>query len=260
MKVHLLFFGLITLLFSCKKEIKVDLNDANPKMVIVANFDATDQYVNVRVSKSGSYFTPYSEELINNAIVTIYGPNNTPFIIPTAGNGIYESAYSEVQIGATYRITVSVDGELFEATSKLMPTLIGTNIYANPFVAGEVGGPNYIISYFYQDYPGVGNYSKVIKTVNGIRKDKFGEFSINSDALTDGNEVALTDIGFFEVGDTVSYEIQSINEKTFDYYTQLQSGTSSSAAAQGNPVYVWSNDALGYFSVFTKSTLTIVLE
>ena len=250
---------LLLLVTSCRKEIKIDLNDANPRLVIAANFNATEEMVTVRVTKSGSFFEQFSEEMINNAIVTLYGPSNTPFIVPFVSDGLYSAPYIDVQVGATYKMIVSIDGTDYEAASELLPTLQTTTITTSPFVAGEVGGPNILITYKYQDLPGKGNYYKTIRTYNGEREDKFGQFTIGNDDLTDGNEVTLTNIGFYDSGDSVSFEIQSINEKTHKFYTQLASGTSQNAAAQGNPDYVWSNAALGYFSVYTTSSWSIVI-
>lgn len=261
MKALPIYFILLLITFSaCRKEIDIDLNDANPRLVIAANYNASADSVHVRVTKSGSFFDTFSEEKINTAIVTLIGPDETPFIIPNVGDGIYKANYSQVVAGATYRMIVTVDGTDYEASSILMPTLQTTSIDYAPFVAGEVGGPNYIIYYRYQDIPGFGNYYKAIRTLNGKREDKFGEYSIGNDDLTDGNEVILSSIGFYDVGDEVSFEIQSINERTYRYYNELASGTSQNAAAQGNPNYVWSNQALGYFSVYTTSTLTVSIQ
>ena len=250
----------IVILSACRKEIDIDLNEANPRIVIAANYNASADSVHVRVTKTGSFFDQFSEEKINNAVVTIYGPDEVPVLIPLIGDGIYKAAYTNVQIGANYKMVVSVDGKEYEATSVLMPTLQTTTINYQPFVAGEVGGPNYIIYYRYQDFSGIGNYYKAIRTYNNEREDKFGQFSIGDDKLTDGNEVILSSIGFYDAGDEVTFEIQSINEQTHKYYSQLASGTSQNAAAQGNPDYVWTNQALGYFNAYTTSSLSITIQ
>ena len=52
MKNYILFLLLILSAVSCRKEIDIDLNDANPKMVIEANYIATDSIVEVRITKT----------------------------------------------------------------------------------------------------------------------------------------------------------------------------------------------------------------
>lgn len=251
---------LIVLLCSCKKEIDIKLKDAAPRLVIVANYDVTDSLVTVRVSQSGSYFTPNSELKINTAIVTLYGPNGIPIVIPSIGDGNYSLFHSDIQVGAEYKMIVHYQNIDYEATSKLMTPMEGLSIYSAPFPAGQAGGPNYVIFYSFQDQIGLGNCYKVVETLNNERLDQITEIVIGTDKLSDGNAISVNKIGFYNAEDTVSFEIQSINEKTYQYYQELKTGTNPNTAAQGNPNSVWTNRALGYFSVYSTSTLSIVLE
>ena len=59
---------------------------------------------------------------------------------------------------------------------------------------------------------------------------------------------------------TVILEMQSINETIYNYYHQLSSSTSAFNAAVGNPDYLWTNKALGYFSTYTYSLDTVYVE
>ncbi len=247
-------------LFSCKKEIDIKLKDADPRMVIVANLNTTEGQLTVQVSQSGSYFTPYSETKINNATVTFYAPNQMPVVVPNVGDGQYALPFTTAQVGENYRIVVTYDGVDYEANSMLMGPLVGTSINAADFPPGQVGGPNYIIIYRFQDQTGVGNAYKSVEILNGERLDKVNEISIGKDNQQDGQIITINKIGFYDAGDTVSFEIQSINQQTYNYYNELRMGTDPNSAAQGNPNYVWTNRALGYFSVYSTSTLTVVLN
>ncbi len=87
-QILLIFAALI----SCQKEIDVDLNDADPKVVIEANYIGTDSLVRVRVTQTSSYFDSNPSPVIDNAEVSIIDQSGTPMDIPSTGNGYYELA------------------------------------------------------------------------------------------------------------------------------------------------------------------------
>lgn len=260
MKAYSIFSLLLVLaLFSCQKEIDIDLNDSNPKLVIEANYIATDSIVTVRVSKTGSYFDNYITNPVNDAVVSIRENNGAEVIVPLSADGYYELANYIPTFGATYTIKVTQEGVDYSADSKLMPVLNflpATYVYQEESLFSDAG---YWITYRFQDYSGVGNCYKLITTYGGERYDKFGDFSTGSDAYTDGNLIERPLIQSFQPGDTILLELQSINQRVYDYYSQLSSNTSSFTAAAGNPDYFWSNDALGYFSAYGYSTEEVII-
>ena len=77
-------------LISCQKEIDVDLNDADPKVVIEANYIGTDSLVRVRVTQTSSYFDSNPSPVIDNAVVSIVDQFGVGTTIPSIGNGYYE--------------------------------------------------------------------------------------------------------------------------------------------------------------------------
>lgn len=259
MKKYILLSLLIHSIISCQKEIDIDLNDANPKMVIEANYIATDSIVQVRITKTASYFDVYSSNLINGATVTIRENNGSSVVIPFVADGSYELTNYAPNYGATYTITVSYEGINYTASSKLMPVmqLLPSSLqYQEASIFSDEG---YWVIYRFQDLPGLGNCYKLIPTYYNTTFNKFGEFFSGSDNLTDGNLIERPIINSFQVGDTIQLELQSINQRVYDYYSQLSSNTSGFTAAAGNPDYFWSNEALGYFSAYGYSTDVIVV-
>lgn len=261
MKKYILFSLLIIVVASCQKEIDIDLNDANPKMVIEANYIATDSIVQVRITKTSSYFDAYSSNLINGATVTIRENGGSIVVIPAISDGVYRLTNYAPNYGATYTIEVSYEGISYTASSKLMPVmqlLPSTLQYQEESIFSDEG---YWVIYRFQDFPGLGNCYKLIPTYSDTTFSKFGEFASGSDNLTDGNLVERPLIKSFQVGDTIRLELQSINQRVYDYYSQLSSNTSGFTAAAGNPDYFWSNEALGYFSAYGYSTdIVVVVE
>ncbi|MCO5259544.1 MAG: DUF4249 domain-containing protein [Crocinitomicaceae bacterium] len=247
-------------LFSCQKEIKINLNEANPKLVIEANYIATDSLVTVRISYTGNYFDEYSSNLVNDAAVFIKETNGSYTTVPSVGNGKYELANYAPTYGATYTIQVVKDGIAYESSSLLMPTmdfLPAAYEYQEETLFSEAG---YRVKYSFQDPPGIGNCYKVIETYRDTTFSKFGEFRFGDDRLTDGNIHELSIFKSFLIGDTVLIELQSINQAVHNYYDQLSTNTSAFTAAQGNPDYYWTNEALGYFSAYGYKRQQVVIQ
>lgn len=260
MKLNIVLLLSVLLTFiSCQKEIDIDLNDSSPKVVIEANYNATDSVVTVLVSKTGSYFDEYSTTYINDAVVTIRQDNGADVAIPFISDGKYELGNYIPAYGSTYTVTVSYDGTSYTADCKLMPTmelLPATIEYQEASIFTDEG---YWITYRFQDFPGKGNCYKIIPTYGGVTYNRFGEFMTGEDKLTDGNLIERPMIETFQLGDTVYLELQSISQKVYDYYSQLADNTSGFTAAAGNPDYLWSNGALGYFSAYSYSSQEVIV-
>lgn len=263
MKNLWILIALVTVGFtSCQKVIDVDLNDADPKIVIEATYNGTDSLVHVKVSYTASFFDDSEPTLVNDASVMITDGNGTSTIVPTIGNGMYELPAYAPSIGTTYTVTVIHNGTTYTATSTLMPTLVQQtpifDFYESGFF-GEDGG--YLVSCVYQDPSGLGNCYKAILTANDTVYDALNEILIGDDLLTDGNLIERPAIQFFQAGDTISYELQSIDQGVYEYYNELLTlAGGQQSAAPANPTYYWTNEALGYFSAYTysKNGVTIV--
>ncbi len=241
---------------SCQKVIDVDLNDADPKIVIEANFRATDSTVIVKVSYTSSFFDAYSQNTVNDAVVIITDGNGVNTVIPTIGSGNYSIAGYIPTEGMTYSISVTHDGTTYSATSKLSSPLTmlvpRADFYDQGFF-GEDGG--YLVFFSFNDPVGLGNYYNVIYRANDTLYNKVSEFVIGDDKLTDGNLVERPIFqDYYVVGDTISFELQAINKRVYDYYNELQSiAGGQSSAAPANPTFFWSNKGLGYFSAYYSS-------
>lgn len=245
---------------SCQKVIDVDLNDSDPKVVIEANFIATDSIVQVKVSKTSSYFDPYEVSTINNAVIEIIDGNGVSTIIPNIGDGMYELSGYIPMYGTTYTMNVTLDGVLYSSTSELLQPLV-MEVPSYEFVEESLfNEEGYLVFFRFQDPQGLGNCYKVIYQKNDTLYNKLEEMTFGDDELTDGNLIERPIFETFQIGDTVGFELQSINPKMYSYYTQLLSNTNGNSAAPANPDYVWTNEALGYFSAYGYSKNGAVIQ
>jgi hypothetical protein len=248
--------GILFSLGSCQKIIDVDLNDAAKKIVLEANFNASDSIVHVKVSYTSSFFDTYVPSIVNDAIVTITDHLGNTTSIPSIGNGKYQINGYAPTPGATYLINVSHDGTTYTGSSTLMNKLELLDPTATLYNQGFFGEPGgYLVSFRFQDPPGLGNYYKIIVQANDSVYDKPDEVILGDDFLTDGNLLERPIFtNYYTVGDTITFEIQAITDRVYDYYTELQTiAGSQSSSAPANPTSLWTNTALGYFSAYYNS-------
>ena len=92
------------------------------------------------------------------------------------------------------------------------------------------------------------------------------DFILRDDKIFDGNNVQIPlPIKTFQINDTVTVELLSLNKDTYDYYNTLIEGSSGpggimSGSTPANPVSNISNGAMGYFGVYTNSSKTIIIQ
>lgn len=259
----ILLIGLV--LYSCQKEIDIDLNEANPRLVIEANYHANDSSVTVIVSETSNYFDNSTSPFITNAIVTIDDAAGNNTVIPHVGNGKYTLSGYAPQYESSYTMKVVHNGVTYTAICRLDPPVQLYPIeyeYQPPFFGLDDG---YVAYAIFQDSLNYLNNYRMVFTLNGERMDGLEEIFIQDDLLTDGNLVARPLFGseFFQLNDTVILELQSIDQKVYDYYYQAielsSSGGGGASAAPGNPIGNWSNDALGYFSAYSSSSQEVII-
>ncbi len=243
-------------LSSCEEVIDLELNNAEPKLVIEASINYFPQpdvtsFPNVKLSLTAPYF---NNEIppVTNAIVTITDESGTIFPIPHSENGFYVGNF-EVQPNTIYTLEIIYEGEIYTATNQLVSTVpidfveqkddggfLGEDIELKAFFTDPAGERNF---YFFEGISSKGN-----------------TYDALNDEFFDGNLI----FGFFlnediEPGDTVQFYLHGINEQNYNYIFTLLLQTESPggpfetqpATVRGNIVNQTNPDnfPLGYFRV-----------
>jgi len=255
--------GLVVLASACQKVIDVDLNDANPNVVIEGNFTAEDSTVRVRVTSTSSFFDSEADPVIDNAVVTITDQNGVATTVPGSGNGNYVLTNYTPTYGTSYVLSVTAEGKTYSATCGLAaPVQIDpiTYFYLDGFFGSD---PGYATLLNFQDPANQTDFYQIVITENGTTYDRIDEIQTQDDALTDGNYVErplfLGELS--QIGDTISYEFRTVDEAVFDYTIEAASiSGGSNSAAPGNPTTNWDNGALGYFNAYGVSRDTVVIQ
>ncbi|OFZ10868.1 MAG: hypothetical protein A3D92_01090 [Bacteroidetes bacterium RIFCSPHIGHO2_02_FULL_44_7] len=263
---QLVAFSLLTLaLFSCQKVIDVDLNEANPQVVLEANYTAEDSTVRVRVSITSSYFDASTSPTVDNAIVTITDQAGNVITVPSVGNnGEYVLTNYIPQFNTTYTMNVLYNGVNYEAKCYLqqpVPLEEITYEFTPGFFGLESG---YFVYLRIQDEPEILNNYLIVLGLNGTPFSDLSDMFLQDDLFTDGNLLERPLFGAFELfqlGDTVDMELRSVDVAVYDYYNQVIGiASGGGGAAPANPTSNWNNSALGYFNAYGNSRRSVIIQ
>lgn len=123
--------------------------------------------------------------------------------------------------------------------------------------------PGYAVFANFQDPANVANFFQMVISKNSVVYDELSGMILQDDILTNGNYVErpLFTQELFDIGDTVKVELRSVDKRVFDYIDQAASiEGGSNSAAPANPINNWSNEALGFFSAYTSTSQTVIIQ
>lgn len=268
---NLLYILSLALVFaSCEKVIDVDLNEANPQLVIEARLYHGAEEFEVQISKTSSYFDAEEIQKIDDATVVLIGPENEQTELSSAGDGKYSVQLPAVAEG-NYRLEVSHSLGFYTASTyvhaspEVGQASAEETSFRPPFGLNEEegSGPLYFVSTRIKDQPGTSNYYRFNLTVNGVLENSLrGGYYLLEDENQDGEWIDYTLVGaFLNEGDQVEIETWSIDEATYRFYETMgnSEGEGMASAAPANPQNNWSNGALGYFAGISAAQQQLTL-
>jgi hypothetical protein len=218
---------------SCEKVIDVDLNNAEPKLVIDAVIKwqkgTTGEEQVIKLSLTNDFFT---NEILpaNGASVTITNSIDEAFVFFEDGNtGNYICSNFNPVIGETYTLVVIYDGEIYTASNPLLATPPIINVQQE--TVPSFGGDDQIqIKFFYQDNGAEDNYYLLgVKNPN----KQIPETGVVSDEFFQGNIMfGLYRSSETEPGITLKLSVQGI---TFGFHNYMNILTTIGGSGSGNP-------------------------
>ena len=266
-----IFALLLATLFlnACQQVVSIDLNKANPHLVIEGVVTDQSGPYTVRLSKTGNYFEPALVfPPVSNAFITVsddFGQSDT---LREVASGTYQSSTLRGLAGSTYALDVVAEGRSYNAISSMPKKVLIDSLYATVRSASR-GEPGYDIYVAFKDPPEPGNYYRL----NAISSAQIPADSIDgrryrmyTDKLTNGNEMMerIRAGSNVAAGDTITVELLSVDKATYDYFSTLRDILSSDQAATSlapaNPNTNISNGSLGYFSAYTIDSKSIILK
>lgn len=264
MNKYIYLIALVFAFVSCEKVIDLDLNDANPQLVIVSKlWEGTNDF-EVAITETTSYYTPEEPNKVNNALVTIQEEGGNNIVLENIGDGKYVALDFTATEGKTYTLTVEANGVTNKAKSTML-TNIPLDDVASEFVPGMFGQDGgYFVFLSFQDIPVENNYWRIFYKLNGEEQDKGENLFLFEDSSTNGSYLVFPIwTQLFELGDEVEVTLGHMDASMYEYFLTLDGIAGQSAgqsAAPANPNTNWDNGALGYFGAFNGSTEAIIVE
>jgi hypothetical protein len=264
MNTRIFIIGFLALfaVIGCEKVIDLEITDAEPQVVIEANYDAVKEEVKVRLSKTTGVFSAADFPAIGGAQVEVIDEAGSVSLLTDQGNGEYLLQNYVPNFETTYSMKVTIDGVLYES-SDLLPNVVPIDSLTQQFEESSLFGDEGYVVYTNFTDPTADNYYRANRIVNGDSLISLGEQFIFDDGFSNGNSQAVPFFGTrHQEGDTIVVQLVSYSEHSFDYYNQLFdiAGESGQSAAPANPEASWTNEALGHFAAYGYDIDTIIIQ
>jgi hypothetical protein len=245
-------FGFIAtglVLASCEDIINPNLRNADPVLVIDAWINDKPEDQVIRLTLSQPYLSDEVPPGVSGATVTVaYDGGSLDFIEDGGDPGVYrwttDEATSEAvfgEIGRAYTLTVVVDGQTFEAVSKINRTVAIDSITFEEDDSRFYPDNSYIAEFWATEPLGTGDTYWIRSYKNGVPLSKPSEINIAYDAgfspggSFDGitfippirgvnpNDVDEDDMPLppYVIGDSLYVEIYSITYESFTFLSQV---------------------------------------
>jgi hypothetical protein len=265
MKTAMMYIGFFLFLagLSCKKVVNINLNAANPQVVIVgAITDSTGPY-QVSINKTVNFSDPNLFPAVSGASVTISDSSGLLLdSLSETSPGIYHTDSSWLAHPfRSYTLQVHTGGQDYRAVS-IMPGPVPMDSLGE--LHSTRGNVKYIEAIpYYQDPPGIHNYYQFTESINGRPTNKIYIFD---DRLSDGkyiHEPLFDDSTYSRIqpGDNIQVSMYSIDSATYIYLNTLMQITDNpgiQTSTPANPNTNLTGGALGYFSAHTITTRNLL--
>jgi hypothetical protein len=272
MKKHItLFIAIITLFTSCEDVVDIDLNSAEPKLVIDASINWEKGTLGNEQEIKLTLTAPYYDSVIppaNGAIVSIVDSNSNTFSFTEDGiTGIYKNTIFTPILNETYTLTINYQSEVYTATEILTPVVAID--YIEQEDEGGFLGDEIELKAYYTDPGNEENYYFFEFLNTNITE--IPSLEVYDDEFSDGNQI----FGFYshedlEIGDVVDIKNYGVSERFYNYMSILleQSGEGGGpfgtqpTTVRGNCINQTNSEnfPLGYFRLSEVDALTYTVQ
>lgn len=264
MKNKLIFsLLLLSVLTACEKEVHIDLNSADPLLVIEANVnDASGPYY-VKLTRTVNFSEANNFPVQSGALVTIQDEMGAPDTLVEMSPGYYQTVKLVGQAGHQYLLRIDCAGKHYEAISTMPYKVKLDSIRFNPVAAPGSSGMNFATIPLYLDPPTTGNNYRFIQKINSqldpsyyVANDNVGNGIINPKPLL-GRQL-------IQAGDTVALEMRCIDLASYNYFytlSQMSGAAPGGGTTPSNPPNNITGDkALGYFAAYTTEKKVVIAK
>jgi len=284
MKKYIVYIIILTVLFSCRKDVKLQLPEYDQKVVIEASIE-TDGTAMVFLSYSVPYFGDFDystpeKAFIKGAFVTVsdgFTTDTLKELDPSYGY-IYAGFKLRGQLGRTYTMRVRVGDNIFQANSTIMPPAALDSLYFIETRGDSLG----FIGQKFKEPAGSGDcyrwFSKRLgrdqfyaAPFNSVFDDKFVDgktFDFSYDRGVQPNQFQKNEEdperGYYKTGDTVVVKFCKIGRREYDfwftyYQNKLSNGNPFSSPANVKSMFDDYRQCFGAFVAYSPVFDTIII-
>jgi hypothetical protein len=270
MNKFIIILILIFITTSCEDVIDVDLNNAEPRLVIDASIKWVKGTTGNEQSIKLTLTAPYFDDEIppaTGAEITLSDSNNTYIFTENGNTGIYNNDTFIPVIDEIYTLTINYEGEVYTATETLKSVVPIEFVEQNN--EGGFSGEETELKAYYTDPTDEENYY-FFEFISDI--PVIPSLEVYEDEFTNGNQI----FGFYteedlETGDEVTIKIHGISEQFYNYmFILLQQNSDEGggpfetqpATVRGNCINQTNqeNYPLGYFRLSEVDEFIYVVQ
>ncbi len=227
----IVFFLVFLFFASCQDVVDVDLDTAEPRLVIDANIlwqkETTGNDQVIKLSTTTDYYSDVvppvlgATVFVTNSSATVYN------FIDVQNNGEYVCTNFVPVINETYTLVVQANGKTYSATEKLLAT--PTIDFVQQTTVQGISGDLIQVKFFFQDN-GLEDNNYLVTVQK--EPEVIPELGVIEDRFFQGNQM----FGFYtdeelETGNNLEFKLLGISRRYYNYMNKLINITSSG----GNP-------------------------
>jgi hypothetical protein len=287
-----LLFALITLATACEDPIDVELDSAEPQLVVDAWLDNISNRQVIRLSETIPYFQAEFTPGLENAQVSVMSGSGDVFVFEheSDGNYVLELAQGESlgPVGETFTLNIEIGNERYSSSTSIFRVPQIDSLTQEFRVNEAFTNDGIYCQVFARDFVGLGDTYWIKTFKNGQYLNRPFELNIAYDAGFDsGGEVdgfvfiypirdlinEVDDDGIptpYVPGDEIKVEVHSISNSAFAFLEimrdQLQNSSNTIFAeplanTRGNIIHETGDDTvLGVFNVSAVSVAERIIE
>ena len=250
-------------LFSCTKEIDIDVNSSDPQIVVEANLD-NENPINIKLTESVNFDDDNIYPAVEGATVVLTDNFGNSETLTEISQGNYIGSSIIGNINSTYTLSILANGKELSSVCTIPNQIPFDSLIVNAASGGPGGGPGggssheVIVEYF--DPGNESNYYRFVEYKNDIYVNSF----IFDDRLSNGTINKNTLQSFnrtYNSGDVLKVEMQCISKDVYEYYRSFGNlfGGPANASTPANPNTNVQGTKLGYFSAHTIQTKIYII-
>jgi hypothetical protein len=246
----------------CEKVIDVELNDTNPVIVIEGNLSYSTSDLNIKITKTGSYFSTNLPDAVEGAAVFLEEEFGIKHPVEEEGEGQYRLQRILLKTGTAYRLHVEAEGMNYSASSTLHPPVRIDSLSYECVSETRFFDGGYRLLLYFTDPMGKDDYYRIKVYRNGELMNGLEDLIVFRDDELDGRHIQVRlRRQTFAAGDTARVDLLTLDRGAWLYYSTLReiADLNPGSPAPANPVSNFDNGALGYFSAWSGSTATMYI-